>query len=327
MRVVVLFTPAPPDAPPEELDGLVQRDAVSAALRRAGHEVLELPFDLDLARAHAALRAAAPDAVFNLVESVAGSDRLAQLAPSLLETMGLPFTGCGAEAMTLAANKLLAKRILGAHGLPTPPWLEGHAAPAQPLARGERLIVKSAFEHGSVGLDDDAIWTLDDPGAVRARLREVCAARGGLWFAERFVEGRELNLSLIAVPGGAEVLPPAEIRFRDFGDGKPHIVGYAAKWQHDTFEYAHTTVAFDFPEQDAALLARLRTQALACWQAFGLAGYARVDFRVDTAGDPWVLEVNTNPCIAPDAGFVAAAARAGIPFDDLVQRLVDRPTA
>jgi D-alanine-D-alanine ligase len=62
--------------------------------------------------------------------------------------------------------------------------------------------------------------------------------------------------------------------------------------------------------------------AIRCWKHFGLAGYARVDFRVDEAGTPFVLEINTNPCIAPDAGFAAALSRAGISFEDAVQAIL-----
>jgi D-alanine-D-alanine ligase len=283
--------------------------------------VSALPLGLDLESARRELCRCDAQVVFNLVESVAGQDRLAHLAPALLETLAIPFTGCGAEAMLLSANKLLTKRLLGLHGLPTPEWLEPVGDSAASPALGARLIVKSAFEHGSVGLTDDAVFTLEDREAARQRLREVSRARGGLWFAERFVDGREFNLSLIEGDDGVAVLPAAEIRFTGFDDGKPRMVGYDAKWRPESFEYANTTVSFDFAAADGALLARLNELAVGCWRAFGLAGYARVDFRVDADGQPLVLEINTNPCLSPDAGFARAAAQAGTGYAALVQRL------
>ena len=156
------------------------------------------------------------------------------------------------------------------------------------------------------------------PAEIERRGRTFATA----FFAEAFVEGREFNLSLLDGPAGPEVLPPAEIRFVNFPAGRPHIVDYDAKWVEGAFGYANTPRSFDFPEADAILLVYLRKLALACWQAFGLAGYARVDFRVDRRGRPWILEVNTNPCLAPDAGFAAAAQRAGIGYAGLIGRIV-----
>ena len=63
--------------------------------------------------------------------------------------------------------------------------------------------------------------------------------------------------------------------------------------------------------------------ALRCWRLFKLSGYARVDFRVDSGNRPWVLEINANPCLSPDSGFFAAAARAGLSFREVVKRIVD----
>ena len=90
------------------------------------------------------------------------------------------------------------------------------------------------------------------------------------------------------------------------------MVGYRAKWQEDSFEYVHTPRSFEFDASDGALLERLRELALDCWNRLDLCGYARVDFRVDDRGRPWILEVNANPCLSPDAGFAAAGERAGL---------------
>jgi D-alanine-D-alanine ligase len=101
-------------------------------------------------------------------------------------------------------------------------------------------------------------------------------------------------------------------------------VGHRAKWEADSFEFHHTPRRFDFPPGDEELLARLQHLATACWRLFGLRGYARVDFRVDRQGRPWILEVNANPCLSPDAGFIAAADRAGLSFEAMIQRILDQ---
>ncbi|HSA24076.1 MAG TPA: D-alanine--D-alanine ligase [Myxococcota bacterium] len=321
MKVVVLYTPAPLDAPPQDLDGLVQAEAVSAALTRLGHQVERIPFELDLAAAKRALLQAAPQVVFNLVEAVSGQDRLLHLAPALLEAMGLPFCGSGLVGMLSTTNKVLAKQRLRAEGLPTPDWWEAYGA-LQPLRPGDRVMVKSAWDHGSAGLDEHSLVDVTDPEVVVARLRELASRPGQVWFAERFVDGREFNLSVLGGPAGPRVLPPAEIRFEGYGPDKAKVVGYRAKWDTDSFEYQHTVRSFDFPAADAPLLAELQDLALSTWRLFGLRGWVRVDFRVDPQGRPWILETNANPCISPDAGFAAAAAQADLGYDQAIASIL-----
>ncbi len=326
MRVTVLHGHVPPDAPPDEQDVLHEAAAVLAALQGLGHDACTLPLTLDLAAGAAALQAQRPDVVFNLVESLAGMGRLIHLAPALLDGLKLRYTGASTEAIFLTSNKLLAKRWLLAHDIDTPAWLAaGDLAAGAPAFPGP-YIVKSVWEHASIGLDEDSVVSC--PDALAATLARKARTLGGEWFAEAFIAGREFNLALLAGPSGPVVLPAAEMTFPGFEADRPRIVGYRAKWHEDTFEYRHTQRTFDFASADAPLIARLEQVARRCWAAFGLRGYARVDFRVDAAGRPWVLEVNVNPCIAPDSGFVAAAARAGLTPEDAVARiLADVPPA
>jgi D-alanine-D-alanine ligase len=117
------------------------------------------------------------------------------------------------------------------------------------------------------------------------------------------------------------VLAPAEIDFSAFPPGAARMVGYRAKWDETSFEYANTPRRFEFPPGDARLLAQLEGLARTTFSSLGLSGYARVDFRVDADG-PWILEVNANPCIAPDAGFAAALAQSGIRYKDAIARII-----
>jgi D-alanine-D-alanine ligase len=110
--------------------------------------------------------------------------------------------------------------------------------------------------------------------------------------------------------------------FLGYPAGKRRIVDYAAKWDAGSFEFRNTVRRFEFDAADHALLARLVDIAMACWRLFGLRGYARVDCRVDAAGLPWVLEVNVNPCLSPDAGFIAAAMQRGLDLVAVIQRIV-----
>jgi D-alanine-D-alanine ligase len=296
--------------PPDQSDTLVEAGAIAATLRALGFEPEIVATGLDLKALERTLGGLAPAVVVNLVESLEGRGRLLHLVPALLESLGLPFTGCSAAAIALTSDKPLAKRVLASAGVPTPVTFS-------PGTRTGRWIVKSIWEHASLGLDDDAIVPAENAAATIERRR---AALGGDWFAEEFVPGRELNVALLAERNGARALPVAEIRFDAFPADKPRIVGYAAKWDLESFEYRNTPRSFAVEPE---LAERLRRIALDCWALFRLDGYARVDFRVDERGRPWVLEVNANPCLSPDAGFAAALVEAGIGYEAAVARLID----
>ena len=322
MKVVLLHDRADPSARLDELDSLVQVEVVSQALAKRGHECRPLPFALDLSAVADALRRLRPDLVFNFVESVEGHGRLIHLAPALLEALRLRYAGAGADAIYVTSNKLLAKRLLRAAGVATPPWVTLSGPDSVEFPGPGRYIVKSVWEHASVGMEDDAILNVDSGAALRRELERRAERLGGEAFAEQFIDGREFNLALLIDADGPQVLPPAEIHFVDYPADKPKVVGYRAKWVADAFEYHHTPRCFDFPETDRGLLDELSRLARVCWRLFELRGYARVDFRVDAAGKPWVLEINTNPCLSPDAGFIAAADRGGLSLDDVVGRLL-----
>jgi D-alanine-D-alanine ligase-like ATP-grasp enzyme/ribosomal protein S18 acetylase RimI-like enzyme len=321
MKITIVHQEVAADAPADEHDVLDQAAAIRDALRARGHAVTQLPCTLDLGNVRRKLEVLAPDCVFNLVETLEGSGRLIHLAPAAWEVAGIPFTGSSAEALTLTTQKLLAKERMLAAGLPVPEWVGGgtfnvqrSTFNVQEPTKGD-WIVKSVWEHASVGLGDDSVLRGVTAAEAAARLPDGC-------FAERYIEGREFNIGLLTGAQGLETLPPAEIVFEAYPDGKPRIVGYPAKWDTASFEYAHTVRRFVDPAADGPLLAELTRLSRRCWEAFGLGGYARVDFRVDADGRPWILEVNANPCLAPDSGFAAMLAQAGIDYGAAMERIV-----
>ena len=299
MNVLVLHDEVPEGAPPDQADALVQAELVREVLAGDGHEVTVRPFTLDITGI------GAPDLVFNLAESVGGDGRLAHLVPAVLETLGLPFTGSGAAAIAVTADKVLTKAVLSARGL---------AVPASWPAGGPRWIVKSRFEEASVGIDDDNIV---DAAGVEAAIARLAPRLGGSVVTETYVDGRELNVSVLDGPDGPRALPVAEIAF-DLPPGRERIVGYAAKWAAGSAEERGTPRTFDVRGLDVDLIARRSVDA---FRALDLRGYARVDWRVGADGTPVVLEVNANPCLSPDAGFVAACAQAGITARDAIRAI------
>lgn len=314
--ILILHETVSKDARADAADTLVQAKSVAGALQDLGWNVTTLEIDLELETMLAAVTAAKPACVFNLVESLRGVDRLIHIVPSVLSAAGIRYTGADSDAMYLSSNKLLAKSWMQMKGIPTPAcFVPGEDKPQIDA----NWIVKSVTEHASFGLDDGSV--VRTLAAARARIDHCRAQHGGEWFAEQFIDGREFNVSVLEVDHKPHILPIAEMTFVDYPRGKPKIVGYAAKWDDHAPEF-HATQR-SFPGLPGAERDAIVEVVRNCWECFQLRGYARVDLRIDAAGVPWVLEVNVNPCLSPDAGFVAALAEAGMTTSEGVGHIIN----
>jgi len=321
MKVAVLHDRVPENATEDQRDVLIEIETVSKALRNLGYEPVNVTFTLNIEKVIKTLRAVKPAFVFNLVESVEGQGQMIHIAPSILDYCKIPYTGAGTDAIYITSNKLLTKRLFASSHILTPPWVSAENFDDKAVEPETSYIIKSLWEHASVGLDEDSIVHIKNAAQLRRELNRRKKALGNC-YAEAYIEGREFNLSLLAEKGGPEVLPPAEIIFDNYPPGKKRIVGYRAKWVADSFEFKHTPRTFDFPKEDTPLLKKMIKISRKCWDIFGLRGYARVDFRVDNTGNPWALEINVNPCISPDGGFFEATEQAGLCFDKVIERII-----
>lgn len=316
-RVLILITELSDNPAPDEQDVIDQANVIESTLLAMGYDTARGFMGLDLARSKKLIIDSGADMVFNLVESIDGKAELIHLPPALLHSMRIPFTGSGPEAMMITSNKPIAKEIMRMNGINTPRWYNSDDSWR---ANGNgKYIIKPLFEDASVGIDDASVFNGNEP----VKLIQYGLKFGHNFFVEEFIEGREFNISVIAGADGPMVLPPAEIKFTNFPEGKPMIVGYQAKWEESSFEYSNTPRTFDFDSNDIELLEELERISAKCWKIFNLKGYARVDFRVATDGTPYVLEINANPCISPDSGFYAAVLRAGIPFTAALQNILN----
>ncbi|HEX7185433.1 MAG TPA: GNAT family N-acetyltransferase [Thermoanaerobaculia bacterium] len=321
-RVLIAHNPVGAEDDPSALDVLAQVALVEKGL--AGLGLASERIAVSGAGVLQAIRARAePGAVvFHLMEAPPGASWLHAAHTTALELAEVPFTGSATFSIWLTTDKLSTRAVLAAEGLPVAPG--GRLDPDCPKLLDQvpaPWILKPAWEEASIGLEGDPVCRTRE--AALARASELTRRFPGQpVLAERFLPGREFNISLLADGDGVQVLPVAEMLYQDFPEGMSRVLGYEAKWLEDSFACIHTVRSFPDNLEDGELLDRLRHLSRAAWRACGVSGYARIDLRLDEASEPRILEVNTNPCLAADAGFMAAAAQAGLSPSDVVGRIL-----
>ena len=301
------------------LDVLTQVEAVENALMQLGYATVRIAFTRDVSGFIQRIREEKVDMAFNLCETVDENPRFAGHPAAVLELLGISFSGSSSMALMLTTDKILTKRLLIAKGIRTPNYLiyDGTEKFNVHVLRFP-VIVKPRFQDASIGIDQDSIF--QDEEELRRGIKEFFN-RFGTLLVEEYISGREFNISLFGYPS-ASILPVAEIDFSALPEGIYPIVGYRAKWDRDSFEYQHTPRKFpqELPHDS---LKKMERTALESFRILMLRDYGRVDMRVDGSGKIHVLEVNANPCLSPDAGFVAAAQKAGMTYSDMVRELVN----
>ncbi len=315
MRILILHDEIGSLPTQDEIDTLTQVQQVQKVLHNLHHQVYILTFSLDLHSMKKKILSLHVDLIFNLVETLEGS-QLLHIPPALFETLKIPFTGGNSVGMMLSSHKILAKELLIRASLPTPRWVEKQEDDYLNQFVGFPLIIKPISQEASIGIEDSSVRTFYSVISLKQALvlKDL--------FAEEFIRGREFNVSILMANGLPVVLPPAEMLFIDYPIDKPTIVGYEAKWEENSFAYTHTVRNFDHSKEDSPLIEQVKTLTQKAFHLFGNKGYARVDFRVDSLGKPYILEVNLNPCISKDSGFVAAAEKAGYSYERMIDLII-----
>lgn len=308
MKIAILFDGASALGKSPDLLILETVEAIELALGDAGNEVVRLPVNPD-ARWIERVRRGKYDLAFNLCEGIDGVAAAEPAVVSVLELLGIAYTGSSSWTTALCLRKPTVNALLGGLGLPVPRWGVAPRGGAVP-AVGFPAICKPAAEDASIGVEQRSV--VKSSRALAGRV-EAMHERWDEVLVQRYVDGREINVGIL----GDTVLPVAELDFGAMPAGLWRIVTYTSKW--DTGSAEDVGAAPVCPAAlDAGQLAEVKRVALAAWRAVGGEGYGRVDMRIDGDGKPWILEVNANPDLAPDAGLARMAGVAGLDYAALV---------
>jgi D-alanine-D-alanine ligase len=314
--------------PPESLDGYTEKQIeewrteydVITTLRKAGREVHCIGVLDSLTELRAAVADWKPDIVFNLLEEFGGIVTYDQHVVAFLELLRQPYTGCNPRGLLLSRDKLLCKQLLAFHRIPTPRFAVSRKGARLHLPRKLKfpLFVKSTVEDASLGIAQASV--VEDAARLKERIEFVHEQVGSDALVEEFIEGRELYVGVL---GNERLtrLPVWEMVFGSLPESLAAIATRKVKWdKRYQAKYGITTrAAQDLPP---AMVARLDKLSRRIYRALGLSGYARMDFRVTDAGEVYVLEANANPNLEAAEDFAESARAAGMPYNDLLERLM-----
>jgi D-alanine-D-alanine ligase len=294
---------------------------VMRGLERLGHRVEQLGLDTSLAPLHAALDRFDPHIVFNLLIELRDSGGFEPHVVAALEARGVHYTGCNSEALVLTRDKAITKKLLAWHGIPIPEFATFRRGRRRRRANGLAfpLIVKPIDEGGSYGIRSTSL--VRNPAALERRVRWVHRHCEHDAIAERYIDGREITVGLLG-NRRPHCLPLWETRFEGLASGAPRIVTERIKWnlEHRRACAVRSGAARRLPRGTARAIER---DALRAWRVLRLSGFARIDFRVDATGKPWLIDVNANPDVDFQEDFARAAARGGLSPTRLLQRILD----
>jgi D-alanine-D-alanine ligase len=299
---------------------LEEVEAVERSLKELGYSSERLPLDQDILDGMIRLRDLNSALVFNLCESFREESLSQMNIPGVLELMGIPYTGSGPLSIGLSQDKALTKDILTSHKIPVPAYQVISGSDFELSgALSFPLIVKPLFEDASLGIDNKAVVRSFE--ALERRIQYVVDKYRQPAIVEAFIEGREINVAIFGNTP-ATVLPLSEIDFSRFPSELYKICSYEAKWVKDSFEYQNT-----IPICPAVLPKEVEAQvqeiALRTYNVMGCRDYARVDMRLDAALNPYVIEVNTNPDISPEAGFARSILKSGRTYTEFINQLIE----
>lgn len=295
-----------------------QAKAVLQTLQQLGHQAELIALADNLLEFLRKVEHFSPDLAFNFCEGFWGNAHLEMNVAGIFELLQLPFSGSSPLCLGLTQDKVRAKSLMIQQGLPTPPFCLAELGNERPDTAGMTfpLIVKPPFEDASQGIE--AASVVDSLLQLKQRIRYIHEVYRQPALIEEFIAGRELNVAILG-DKNLTILPTAEITFAANLPRK--IVCFESKWSPQSSAYQGTipVCPATITEAETKLVNKVGLQA---FKLFGCRDYARIDIRLHNQ-IPYILEINANPDISPDAGFARAACVSGLPYPQLIEQILE----
>src|SRR5437868_6804210 len=294
---------------------------VITTLTAMGHEVQPLGVHDDLGEIRRLATEWKPHIAFNLLEGFDDITIFDQNVVSHLELLKLPYTGCNPRGLLMARDKSLSKKLLAYHRIAVPEFEVVRIG--RPIRRPKRLpfplMVKSLTQEASIGISQASV--VDSDEKLKERVAFIHGSIHTAAIVEQYIEGRELYVGLIGNQL-LQALPVWELYFTNMPEGSKRIATDRVKW-NAKYQKKYGIDSGPANELPAELSDEIQHLCKRAYRALELSGYARIDLRMDDAGNVWVLEANPNPQIAKGEDFAESAAKVGIGYEAMLQRILN----
>jgi D-alanine-D-alanine ligase len=323
LKITVLHTK---DALEPPVDPLL--DQLDEALKENGHTSRRVVVDDSVQPLIQDLTRDPADIVFNLAESFRGKSALESNVAALLNLLNLRYTGSSPAGLILAGDKTLTKKVLAFHGI--------QSAKFATVFRGQvdwaheinfPLLVKPPQEDASLGITQKSV--VNDVKELLDVISTTQQEYQSPVLVEEFIDGREFYVGVIG-NSNAEALPIIELDFSKFPAGLPKIASWEAKWGDEgdekgaEFEGTKSVFPADLSEE---LTKKIQQVAIDAFQALRLRDYGRIDLRVTSDEQVYVIEANPNCYLEKNSEFARAAEKNGLSYPALIARIVELATA
>ena len=292
-------------------------EAVNASIIALGHEAVILPLLPPFETARQELESLDVTMVFNLFEGFCDAPETEPLVPEALDKLGIPYTGCQTEVLRLGLDKAKVKVLFQAAGIPTADFQLLNPETLHLFRLDYPCIVKPRADDASNGITADSV--VNDFPSLERQVKRMAESYGSAALVEKFISGREFNATVM---GNSRfmVLPVSEIVY-SLSPELPRILNFEAKWEEDSVYFKGTKVVCP-AEITPAERDYVAGTALAAYMLLGCRGYARVDMRMDEAGQLNVMEVNPNPDISPGTGAARQSLASGMNYTQFVDKII-----
>jgi len=296
------------------------REEIFEALEKLGHEPSYHVLD-GRPQSLIALAKCSSDLIFNLTESYAGDDTKEMHVAAFLDLLEIPYTGAGPHAVILAQDKSIAKKMFAFHGIKSPYFATSYRGTIDHAHDiSFPLIVKPTSEDGSIGIGADAV--VNSVKELMERVSYIQTEFDSPALIEEYIEGREIYAAILGSYESAHALPLVELDLSKLPKGVPRIASQDVKFEKDTEAYKLTksAIAEDLDEETEA---RLTETAIKAYRAVKLRDYGRIDMRLSSKGDVYVIEANPNPWLSSGQEFAMAARKSGLSYTQMIGEIVE----
>ena len=296
------------------------REEIFAALEKLGHEPSYHVLD-GRPQTLFALNKCGADLIFNLTESYAGDDTKEMQVTGFLDLLDIPYTGAGPHATILAQDKAIAKKMFAFYDIQSPYFATAYRGTIDHAHDIKfPLIVKPTSEDGSQGIDAASVVT--SVKELMERINYIQTEFDSPSLIEEYIEGREIYAAILGSYESAHALPLVELDLSKLPKGTPKIASLDVKFEKDTEAYKLTKSAIA-EDLDEDTVAKLTETAIKAYRAVKLRDYGRIDMRLSSKGEVYVIEANPNPWLSSGQEFAMAAKKSGLSYTQMIGEIVD----